>query len=332
MMSVFSYKTIVFSIIRIIEHKFRPFKHRFFKKNGQFCSMENEIITSKSLIDNQNFVIDYIDDDLVIIDNVNELAAPNPKRLAMNFIATCITGRAQICLNGVPVEVKKNQLLITPPNVVLSDFLVSPDYEFKAILISQRLLQSFLREKINVWNEVMYIYHDHVQTMEEEEVTFFRHFHEILRMCINAKVKNPYGIDVVLSLMRGAFLGLCGALKMKIPGLATSMSGIKSSDNIFRAFLELLNASPITHRTVRSFSDELNITPKYLSYVCKKQSGKTANQWITERIVDEIRFQLKQTDLSNKQVADRLGFPNPSFFGKFVKQHFGMTPNQLREQ
>ena len=33
---------------------------------------------------------------------------------------------------------------------------------------------------------------------------------------------------------------------------------------------------------------------------------------------------------SIKQICDRLGFPNPSFFGKYVKDHFGMTPLEFR--
>ena len=44
----------------------------------------------------------------------------------------------------------------------------------------------------------------------------------------------------------------------------------------------------------------------------------------------DIRYYLKHTDLSIKQICARMGFPNPSFFGKYVKEHFGMTPTQLR--
>ena len=47
--------------------------------------------------------------------------------------------------------------------------------------------------------------------------------------------------------------------------------------------------------------------------------------------MEDIRYYLRQTDLSIKQVCDTLGFPNPSFFGKYVKEHFGRTPMQLRK-
>lgn len=47
-------------------------------------------------------------------------------------------------------------------------------------------------------------------------------------------------------------------------------------------------------------------------------------------MLEEIRYYLKQTDLSIKQVCDRIGFSNPSFFGKYVRQHLGMTPIEFR--
>ena len=85
------------------------------------------------------------------------------------------------------------------------------------------------------------------------------------------------------------------------------------------------------HRTVESYANELCISPKYLSVICKKHSGKTANEWIREHVLEDIRYYLKQTDLTITQIADLLGFPNSSFFGKYVKEHFGMTPMQVRK-
>ncbi len=98
----------------------------------------------------------------------------------------------------------------------------------------------------------------------------------------------------------------------------------------FQRFLDLLHSSEIKRHTVDAYASELCISPKYLTAVCKKNSGKTANEWITEQVLEDIRYYLKQTDLSIKQICDRLGFPNPSFFGKYVKDHFGMTPMEFR--
>ena len=84
------------------------------------------------------------------------------------------------------------------------------------------------------------------------------------------------------------------------------------------------------YRSVESYANELCISPKYLTSICKSYSGKTASDWIREQVLEDIRYYLKKTDLSIKQVSAKVGFSNASFFGKYVKEHLGMTPNEFR--
>ena len=208
--------------------------------------------------------------------------------------------------------------------------MISPDFEFKAMFFTTRILQSFLREKMSVWNEVMYIQHMHVVTMEEKDIEYYTHFYEMLLLCIRQDEQTPYRTEVVQALLRAAFLALCGRMSQK--GMLSALPpGKQSAGNLFQRFLHLLSSDMVKHRTVESFASELCISAKYLSAVCKKSSGKTAGQWITEHVMEEIRYQLCHTDHTLKQVSSMLGFPNTSFFGKYVKEHFGMTPLQLRQ-
>jgi len=98
----------------------------------------------------------------------------------------------------------------------------------------------------------------------------------------------------------------------------------------FQHFLDLLHTNKVKRHTVETYASELCISPKYLTAVCKKISGKTASEWITEQVLEDIRYYLRQTDLSIKQICEKLAFPNTSFFGKYVKEHFGMTPLEFR--
>ncbi|MBR1622282.1 MAG: AraC family transcriptional regulator [Prevotella sp.] len=91
-----------------------------------------------------------------------------------------------------------------------------------------------------------------------------------------------------------------------------------------------MNTSHVKHRPVEYYASELCISPKYLSVICKNNSGKTANEWIREHVLEDIRYYLRNTDYSIKEICNQLGFPNPSFFGKYVKEHFGVTPAQFR--
>ncbi len=150
----------------------------------------------------------------------------------------------------------------------------------------------------------------------------------MLKLTFNRGKDNPFRTDVIQSLLRSAILGLCGAMKQYFP-VDIEFLG-KTSDAYFQHFLDLLHSTEVKHRTVEAYANDLCISAKYLTTICKRHSGKTANEWITEHVMEDIRYYLKQTDFSIKQICDRLGFPNPSFFGKYVKDHFGMTPMEFR--
>jgi AraC-like DNA-binding protein len=275
--------------------------------------------------------VGYSDEDIVLIDNVKLLAEPSPTRLQMNTVAFFLKGRAQGELNGQTVTLSENQLLISPPNVLVSGYMLSPDFEVKAIFVSNKMLRSFLREKMSIWTDFLYVHRLHVITLQPEDIKFLTQFYELLSMVINSREENVYKTEVMHSLLRGAFLALCGALKTALPeSQQTTATPSRHPERLFQRFIELLGTSNIKHRTVESYADELCITAKYLSNICKKYSGKTANAWITDHVTEDIRYYLSSTDLSIKEICNRTGFPNPSFFGKYVKEHFGMTPTQFR--
>ena len=294
-----------------------------------FPEIKEDRIYLQQLADSKKLTIGYLDDDIAIVDNPQMFAEPSKKRVSMNMIVFCTAGRLQGEMNGYPFTLSCNQMVLIPPNISFTNLMISPDYTFKAIFLTNRILRSFLREKISVWNDVLYIHHMHVLTMEADDIVFYSHFYDMLSLCINKGSDTPFQADVIQSLLRSAILALCGVLKQMLPVRSFSHDS-KTTDGRFHRFLDLLNDTKVKHRTVESYAQELCISPKYLTTICKKHSGKSANEWIKEHVMEDIRYCLKQTDLSMKQIADHLGFPNPSFFGKYVKDNFGMTPTQVR--
>ena len=293
--------------------------------------MKKEIISLQTLSDNEDIQVGYLDNDIAIIDNIQKFAEINAAHVAMNAVAICLRGKAMCTINGQEIEVHKNQVAIIPHDVMVTDLMISPDFDMKIMLFTNRILHSFLHEKMNIWNDVLYIHRMHVIPMEDADIRFYTNFYEMLSLCIDREERYPFRTDVVQSLLRGAILGLCGALKLRM--LNDNISIEKSTgSNHFQRFLDLLHSLDVKHHSIKWYASELCITPKYLSFICKKNSGKTANEWITEHVMEDIRYNLKQTDYSNKQICDLLGFPNTSFFGKYVKDHFGMTPMQVRQQ
>lgn len=289
-----------------------------------------EEITIQTIRDSHELQVNYSDEDIVIIDNVRNFTEPSMAYMSMNIIAICTAGKAAFSMNGQSITIGKNQIVLCPPNVTVSDFMISPDFEFKAMFLTNRMLQSFLHEKMNIWNEVMYVRRMHVLDMSGMDIAFYSHFMDMLRLCFDAKADNPYRTEIIRSLLRSAFLGLIGLLKMAMP--ESGLTQGRPVSNLFQRFLDLLHATEVKHRPVEYYADQLCISAKYLSAICKNNSGKTANEWITEHVLEDIRYYLKSTNFSVKQICGILGFPNTSFFGKYVKTHFGLTPMQFRQK
>ena len=303
----------------------------FSSKMPTFAPMkQQEEITLQSLTDNEDIQIGYSDNDIVIIDSIQKWAEISAATMSMNAIAICSQGKIQVTINAQTIELHRNQVAIVPQNVIFTDPMISPDADLKAMFFTNRILRSFLREKMPIWNDVVYIRRLYVLTMENEDLQFYTNFYEMLRMCFENRDDHPFRTDVIQSLLRAAILGLCGTLKQRILSDHATPDA-STANNHFRRFLDLLHSVDVKHRTVEWYATELCISPKHLSAICKKQSGKTANEWITEHVLEDIRYYLKQTDLSIKQICDLLGFPNTSFFGRYVKDHFGQTPAYFRQ-
>ena len=106
----------------------------------------------------------------------------------------------------------------------------------------------------------------------------------------------------------------------------------KQREVLFKRFIELIHTTRIKPRNVSWYAEQLCVTPKYLSTVSKRVSGKTAFDWINEYVLIDIRYRLKNTNKTIKEIADILEFPNISFFGKYCRAHFGMSPTEFRKQ
>lgn len=100
----------------------------------------------------------------------------------------------------------------------------------------------------------------------------------------------------------------------------------------FRTFIELLQKSYPKPRLVSIYSAQMNITTKYLSSICKQVAGETPSHLIDYFIMKDIEYLMKYTTKSIKEIAFELTFPNLSYFGKYIRAHFGMSPKDYRKK
>lgn len=78
-------------------------------------------------------------------------------------------------------------------------------------------------------------------------------------------------------------------------------------------------------------ADQVNLSPAYVSYLFKKETGQTLVKYITDKKMDRAKKMLGDRNLKVMQVAKSCGYENQSYFNKLFKNYFGVTPKQYRE-
>ena len=102
------------------------------------------------------------------------------------------------------------------------------------------------------------------------------------------------------------------------------------AEEYFRQFIELLGEHYKHERSVGFYARQLCITPKYLTTLIKRISGKSVSEWIDNYVILEAKTLLKYSNMSVQEIAYYLNFPNQSFFGSYFKRNAGMSPSQYK--
>lgn len=100
--------------------------------------------------------------------------------------------------------------------------------------------------------------------------------------------------------------------------------------DIFKNFMALVHDHCISEREVAFYANELCISTRYLTGICRNISEESAKQIIDDFAILEIKVLLQSTDLTIQEIADRLGFPDQSYLGRYFKRHEGISPKEYQ--
>ena len=82
--------------------------------------------------------------------------------------------------------------------------------------------------------------------------------------------------------------------------------------------------------SVNHCGKELNMSPKYLSDLLKKETGKNAKMHIDDFLMNKAKNRLLSSTESVSEIAYGLGFDYPQHFSKIFKAKTGMSPKEYR--
>lgn len=83
--------------------------------------------------------------------------------------------------------------------------------------------------------------------------------------------------------------------------------------------------------TVKYFADKICLSSNYFGDMVKKETGKTPQEHIQDKIIELAKGYIVETDETVSQIAYSLGFQYPQHFCRLFKRRVGCTPNEYRQ-
>lgn len=106
---------------------------------------------------------------------------------------------------------------------------------------------------------------------------------------------------------------------------------------IIERFEKTLNAyflSDATHEiglpSVAYFAEQMHLSPNYFGDLIKKETGKSAKEYIQTKIIEIAKNKMFAPDANINDIAFGLGFKYPQHFTRMFKKETGYTPTAFR--
>lgn len=252
-----------------------------------------------------------------------------PSRLNALIIGVGTEGETSLTSNLQEFRLKKDSLFIFSPKHILQ---VQSNNRFKAHLIV--IAPDFLK-RINIDIKRMmplFLQFGSLPCMEltQAESQSLRSFISMVEQELKGS-ETDFSSEIIGGLIAATIYKVRDILTHYLTEHPEVDSPIHNrAEEYFRQFTELLGEHYKHERSVGFYARQLCITPKYLTTLIKRISGKSVSEWIDNYVILEAKTLLKYSNMSVQEIAYYLNFPNQSFFGSYFKRNAGMSPSQYK--
>lgn len=251
----------------------------------------------------------------------------NPTRLDAYIIGVCTEGEATVMLNMREVKLSKNTFFTLAPKHVLQ-FFYTNRLRISALIVSDSLFRRIPIDTKQLMPLSIEMERASMVFNEGEVEVFERYLANLHNELHNDAT--PFTNDLIGSTI-ASLMYKVGELIYRYSASHRDMSLVRSrAEDYFKLFIQELSQHFLEERNVGFYAERLDITPKYLTTLIKRVSGRSVSQWIDYYVTIEAKTMLKYTDKSILEISNALRFSNQSFFGSYFRRNAGMSPSQYR--
>ncbi|MEO5909252.1 MAG: helix-turn-helix transcriptional regulator [Pelobium sp.] len=272
---------------------------------------------------------------VVKFEDIKRKPNESPKSLINNFYSIALkkTFNAKMKYGQQEYDFNDGMLAFIAPNqvikVVLEKHQVLQHTGWLLIFHPDFLWNTPLAKKIKKYDYFGYQLSEALHLSEKEEIMLSR-IMENINQEYNSNIDN-FSQDVIIAQLE---LLLTYAERFYQRQFITrKISNHSILDRLENLLIEYFNEDNLSTNglpTVQHISEQLNISPNYLSRLLKTLTGQTTKLFIQDKLIEFAKQKLSTTALSINEIAFELGFEYPQSFSKLFKAKTNLTPMEFR--
>lgn len=286
----------------------------------------------------------YVKDEFVIADNLN-LKLPEriasmlveglhtrtlspkglnfPYRIGFNAILFVETGEVDCILGDSVIHARASSVIMIPSATILMKLTWEAGTRFLMIAYNDgHLLSSMAIPSAKIIRAAM-IRPIHIPISRERSERYLRLLEVGLHVAGGGE-DYSFREDII-----GGFAAmLSGGLARMVMEMPAKRGRSSREIILTEDFIRLVQRCCKEHRDLGFYAGELCISPKYLSRIVPRVTGKKALEIIRENVIAEAILLLKERDLDIQQISGLLNFPSSSYFSRYFHEATGLSPSR----
>lgn len=292
----------------------------------------NDINILKEIFDTQGDALVYSDNNVKIIHTLTDIQSSVDNLLIDGFLLLYLrSGKMSVRVNNDNFDVEAGTIVICSPRTIIDNALISIGVDVTGFLGSAAIAQQIMDlTHFSLYFKIALEDKIRILPLSPQQVKFIDNYVECIKDCFNMMQDEGNKNKVMLHLFTAVAYSLHDFFGKDYDCVDEEKTKNESAASILtKKFLNMLRQDQ-PYRSVDHYATQLCVSAKYLSSCCKMACDMTASQIITNHIISQTKILMRDTKLTQKEIAFRLGFANPSHFGTFIRRNTGMTPQQLR--
>lgn len=261
-------------------------------------------------------------DKIIITDSLSEIASEKMEGYLAH--ALCLDGSMEFDFNGKHFSFRRHDLMIVRKGGLVDNMHIADDFRVMVIYIDSRFVEHCTPQSNYGMKGQLALFMNPVMKLNEAQFALcLQDFQGVkYRYDTIGFVFYEESIRCAVQLMILDFFDF-HAYNYGDSSISPQYAVIM---NKFLAMLE--NGDYRNNREVTYYASELCVTAKYLSEICKKTSGHSANFWINRYTILDISRHLRKKEFTFVQLSDLFNFSSPAYFSRYVQRYLGMSPSK----